>query len=277
MTTTLAVTVYPFVYDEATRRGLFFDTYAFEVDHGVSPVGITRLATDRAAYEPGETVFVDLELENGSAGRDAAVAARVVEAGTGAEVAGLALRTLKAVEGRATYRAAWESEGAAPGSYTVRVELMDGPFPLDAEEVTFRLGRAGGVVRELTVPGTAEVGEDVALSLTFENTGTVALTGTVVVEVYAGGQEEARFEEGFEGVGPGEEAGLMGVWEDVGLGDYAVVGYALFEGEATAPVSGMVRVGRRVYLPVVVRCGQPQRTERVTKGMGGVLHGLAGS
>jgi hypothetical protein len=45
----------------------------------------------------------------------------------------------------------------------------------------------------------------------------------------------------------------MGVWEDVGLGDYAVVGYALFEGEATAPVSAAVRVGKRVYLPVVVR------------------------
>jgi hypothetical protein len=73
------------------------------------------------------------------------------------------------------------------------------------------------------------------------------------VEVYAGGQEEARFEEGFEGVGPGEEAGLMGVWEDVGLGDYVVVGYALYEGEATAPVSAAVRVGKRVYLPMVVR------------------------
>jgi len=31
------------------------------------------------------------------------------------------------------------------------------------------------------------------------------------------------------------------------------VAYAMFEGEATAPVSGMVRVGRRAYLPVVVR------------------------
>jgi len=54
-------------------------------------------------------------------------------------------------------------------------------------------------------------------------------------------------------VGTGEETGLAAMWENVGLGDYTVVAYAMFEGEAAAPVRGMVRVGGRAYLPVVAR------------------------
>jgi hypothetical protein len=258
-TTTLGITVYPFAYDPVTKRGLFYQAYEFEIDHVASAVAITQLQTDRSSYEPGAPVQVDLVLENDlSQGQDVAIQGMIQEAGTGAVVEGLELRTLKAVEGKATYTAVWDSTGFEPGSYSVAVVLVgEGDIQLDAAVASFQLGESAGEIMDFAVePVRFDPGMTVEVSLAFSNSGTVPLTGTLVVLIQDEGEEiVAEFTEPFAGVEPGRGASMEATWDTrgVGVGDFTAVGYGLYDGKGCEPVTVTVEAGRRVYLPLVIR------------------------
>ncbi|MGD2105414.1 MAG: C25 family cysteine peptidase, partial [Anaerolineae bacterium] len=256
-TTTLAITVYPFVYDAVTRRGIFFQHYEFEIDHAPSSVAITRLETHQPSYEPGAPVLLELELQNEGSAHDVTVSGVIRRAGTGEVVGGLELRTLKVVEGPAAYTLVWDSAGAAPGSYTTVIDLSGGGVPLDSAQATFELGEgAAEVVGFDAEPAHVDVGEGVNVWLEISNTGAVSITGTLVIQVQGRvGELVAQFQESFAGVPPEGGAVLEAVWETAGVNpaDFTLVGYGLFDGKATEPVATTVRVGRRVYLPSVLK------------------------
>jgi len=258
-TTTLGITVYPFAYDPVTKRGLFYQAYEFEVDHVSSAVAITRLETGRPSYEPGEPVRVDLALESGlSEGQDVAIQGVIQEAGPGTVVDGLELRTLKAMEGKATYTAVWDSTGFEPGSYSVAVDLVnEGGIRLDTAMASFQLGESAGEITDFTVDSVQfDAGERLGVSLAFSNAGTVPITGTLVVQIQDEGEEiVAEFSEPFAGLEPGMGASMEAAWDTagVGVGDFAVVGYGLYDGKGCEPVVISVGSGRRVYLPVVLK------------------------
>jgi hypothetical protein len=178
-------------------------------------------------------------------------------AGTGEVVGGLELRTLKAVGGKAAYTVLWDSSGAGPGSYTALIDLSGGGVPLDSAQATFELGEgAAEVVGFDAEPAHVDVGESVNVWLEISNTGAVSITGTLVIQVQGRvGELVAQFQESFAGVPPEGGAVLEAVWETAGVNpaDFTLVGYGLFDGKATEPVATTVRVGRRVYLPLVLK------------------------
>jgi hypothetical protein len=182
----------------------------------------------------------------------------IQEAGTGAVVDGLELRTLKAVEGKATYTAVWDSTGFEPGSYSVAVVLVgEGDIQLDAAVASFQLGESAGEIMDFAVePVRFDPGMTVEVSLAFSNSGTVPLTGTLVVLIQDEGEEiVAEFTEPFAGVEPGRGASMEATWDTrgVGVGDFTAVGYGLYDGKGCEPVTVTVEAGRRVYLPLVIR------------------------
>lgn len=258
-TTTLGITVYPFAYDRVTKRGRFYEAYEFEIDHVASAIAITRLETAEPSYEPGAAVRVDVEIEDpASEGRDLAVRGVIQQAGTGAMVDGMKLRMLKAVEGKAAYTAVWESTGFEPGSYQVMVDLVDREGTRwDTAERTFRLGESAGEITSFAVaPKRFDPGDSVDVSLAFTNTGTVPITGTLVVQIQDEGEDiVAEFTDSFAGVAPGTGASLEAIWDTTGVGaeDFMLVGYALYDGKSCEPVTVAVEAGRRVCLPLVMR------------------------
>lgn len=257
-TITLIITLYPFLYDAATTDVRFYKNYSFGIEYTVSPVTITAMSTDQDEYEEGEPVQAEIWLENTGAAQDVSVTAVIKTYPAGEPAAGLALQTLTGLTGAATFASEWDTEGFAPGGYTLEVTLSDAQNQiLDRSTRTFHLGVASGQVTSLGVtPLHFKPGDTLDASLVFENTGSIDLAGTAVIKVQddEGGLVE-EFKQAFAALAPGETVTLDAAWDTTGAsrGDYAIVGYALYGGGATEPQVVKVSTERRVYLPILYR------------------------
>ena len=171
---------------------------------------------------------------------------------------GLPLELLEGLSGTAFFSSQWDSTGFEPGTYDIDVLLatMDGKV-LDQETVGVRLGIYAGEVTTFTVaPVAFESGETVDASLVFSNTGTVPLTGTLVIQVQDGaGETIEQLTQAFGGLLPGDSVRFDSIWDTTGAaGDtYTVLGYVHYDGKATLPQRVVVSNLRRLYLPVVMR------------------------
>ncbi|HHH41509.1 MAG TPA: hypothetical protein ENK56_05845, partial [Chloroflexi bacterium] len=259
--TTLALTVYPFVYNSRTTEVRFYKSYSFTVDYVVSDVGITGLSLGAPAYEPGEVVRADLALESTSGeGKDVVVSAVVRDESSAEVVDGLLLRSLTNLQGDASFTAQWDSSGFEPGFYSIVVEVQDPQGTLlDRRVETFRLGTVAGEVAPLTVtPNPFTVGDRVSITLVFSNTGTVPITGTAVIQVRdAAGEAVQEFSRDLTTLGPSSDVGFTEVWDTTGVaeGTYGVIGYVLYDGGATDPATASVGTRTYVYLPLVLKEG----------------------
>jgi parallel beta-helix repeat protein len=244
-TTTLVIILYPFYYNPLTTDVKFYKNYSFDINYMASPVAITTLTTDRNEYHQDDTVIVDIGLNNSGEPQDVIFSASVNRYGSGNTVDGLLLRTLKDFAGPASFSPRWDSDGFEPGYYFVEVTLKDtGGNVLDTETELFRLGISSGVVTALTAtPEHFELGDEIAINMTFANTGTVNLTGTAIVRVINGtGGTVEEYRHNVTDLLPSESVGFRDTWDTSGAeeGSYTIVGYVLYDGKATDPVSVMV-------------------------------------
>ena len=122
---TLVLRLVPFYYDPATTDFKFYKDYEFSVESSPSSVAIELLATDRAEYPQGETVLVDLWLNNSGEPQDVLFEAMIRSDATDEVVDGLPLRLLSSVEGLVTYFDQWDTTGYPPGSYIIEGVLRD--------------------------------------------------------------------------------------------------------------------------------------------------------
>ena len=103
--------------------------------------------------------------------------------GPGETVEGLPLTTLGGLRGLASFTPQWDSTGKAPGQYYVEVTAQDASGTvLDRRTERLTLGAPEGRVTGLTAtPQTFRAGDGVTLSMMFNNTGSLGLTGTAVL------------------------------------------------------------------------------------------------
>ncbi|MFO7742638.1 MAG: DNRLRE domain-containing protein [Anaerolineae bacterium] len=257
-TITLIITMYPFLYDSATTDIRFYKNYSFAIEYTVSPVTITAMSTDQDEYEEGEPVQAEIWLKNTGAAQDVSVTAVIKTYPTEEPAVGLALQTLAGLTGVASFAHEWDTEGFDPGGYTLEVTLTDAQNQiLDRSTRMFHLGVASGQATDLSVtPLHFKVGDTIDASLVFENTGSLDLTGTAVIKVQdEEGTLVEEFKQAFNDLAPGATTTLDVDWDTTGVarGDYALVGYALYDGMATEPEVVTVSTERRIYLPVVYR------------------------
>jgi hypothetical protein len=256
---TLLVMLYPFSYNVATTDAEFYKEHTLEIVYTYSDVSVGALTADQDTYQPGDAVAVDLVVENtGTAAQDVVVSAHVERYGSGQILEGLILQTLSGLAGSASFTPQWDSSAAEPGLYAVNVTLKDTAGNiLDSESALFGLGIAAGAVSSMTVTSHHfHVGDTVDASLVFENTGSLDLTGAAVIKVRdVEGTVVEEFEQAFSELAPGATVTLDADWDTTGLarGDYALVGYALYDGTATEPEVVTVSTERRIYLPILYR------------------------
>ena len=249
---TLVLNVYPFYYNQLTTGVRFYQNYSFEINYTASAVQIAALTTDKEVYSEEEEVLVNLWLNNSGNAQDVLVDA-VVKAGSSGEVAsGLLLRTVKECEGLASFSSRWNSSEVEPGYYFVEVTLKDASGNvLDRRTEMFRLGISSGEITHFTAtPEYFEIGDEIAIDLTFENTGTVNLTGTAVIMARnATGSEVMAFRHNVTDLIPLESVSFSDTWNtgEAEEGSYELIGYVLYESTATDPVSLIVRTVPDVF------------------------------
>jgi hypothetical protein len=235
---TLAIAMSPFYYNPLTTDVRFYKNYSFDIDYTVSTVEISRLETDKHVYEQGEQVLVDLEINNSAAQAKDVLVDAVIEAESSGEiVGGLLLRTLKGLAGPAYFSPHWDSNGFEPGYYYVRVTLKDtAGNVLDRKTEMFRLGISSGEITSFTAtPESFDIGDEIDISLAFNNIGTVDISGTALIRV----QDEAgdivqEFSHNVTGLAPDDSVSFDDTWDTSGAeqGTYHINGLVFYDGQA---------------------------------------------
>lgn len=257
---TLFLTIYPFYYHADTGDAKFYRNYSFDIELASSSVAIDELTTEEAAYAQGDEVLIDLLLENSGEAQDVIVDAQV-QTLAGEMVEGLLLRSLKGLTGTASFSPRWDSTGFDPGYYRVEAEVRDGAGEvLDRKAMQFRLGIFSGEVTALTaMPSYFDIGETISTSLTFSNTGDVAINGTARIEIRDGSSELVEtFTHTVTSLAPSDALTFDDQWDTSGAeeGTYGVIGYVLYDAKATEIETVTVSTETYVYLPLVLRGGQ---------------------
>lgn len=256
--TTLTIMIYPLYYNAQTTDILFYQDYGFDVLTTTTEVEITSLRTNRAAYRQGEKVSIDLTANNSGAPQNVIVAASVKTL-SDVTVDGLPLQSLGVLTGTVSAYLEWNTTGFAAGGHSVMVELRDGEGNvLDREVREFTLGVAEGQVTALTAsPRLFKIGNSVNMTLTFQNTGDMPITGTAIIQIaHTGGlTSTAVFTHSVTNLTPGNTITVANTWATTGQpeGDYAILGYIMDGGQVLGSKTTAIGTRTRVYLPIVIR------------------------
>ena len=117
------------------------------------------------------------------------------------------------------------------GGYYVEVELQDGAGNLlDREVREFTLGVAAGEVTALkATPALFKIGNSIAVTLTFQNTGDVPITGTAYIQIaHTDGLTSTRvFTHAVTNLAAGNTLTVADVWVTTGMPDRRLRGSRL--------------------------------------------------
>jgi hypothetical protein len=237
--TTLAVTVYPFVYNAALGEAYFHNQYSFAVDYVESDVDILALNTDRTTYDPGDRLTMDLLITNpGPEPQTLVLSGAITSTTDDAPVLDLPCRTLRDVGPAASWTDTLDTRRLLPGSYTLAVVLTtpDG-LMLDTQSTTFRIGSPRLDIDTLQpTPTNIMPDQDITLNLTVRNTGSVATSGLAVFSAKDhNGQTVADFEHPFDPIAPGESLVVSDSWNTSQTPDtsYTITAHVLYNGCST--------------------------------------------
>jgi hypothetical protein len=236
---TLAISIYPFYYNHLTTDIRFYRNYSFDISYTVSPVTITELTTEKVEYEQGQTVMAGIEIDNEADPQDVVVSAVLERHDSGELVDGLLLSTLKELSGPASFSPQWDSGGFDPGYYDLEVTLKDtSGNVLDRRSEMFRLGISSGEIASFAAtPEYFDIGNDIETSITFDNTGTVSITGSAIIKVLGPtGDPVHEFRHEITDLAPAESIGFADMW-NASEDSYTVVGYVMYDSKATVPVA----------------------------------------
>jgi len=241
-TKTLFITMYPFQYNPLTSMARFYKNYAFNIDCTFSQVGVNGIGTQKDAYQQGDLIAFNIDLENDGEPQDVAIQALIKKCGEETVVDGLLLRTLRNCVDLCSYTPKWDTTTFDPGDYCIEVTLTDhlGNL-LDRKTETFRLGTSSGVVTSLTAtPRYFHIGDAIEVNMKFDNVGTIPISGVAKIEVFNSlGTIVDEYQHDIAYLMPSESIGLSNTWDTSGVEEssYNIVGYVLYDGKASKPMT----------------------------------------
>jgi len=255
---TLTIRIYPFFYNSLTTDVKFYKNYHFDIRSIATGVSIAGVRADRGAYRTGDTAVIDVDIAGVTSAQDVILDVRVTGEGLDQPIAGLPLATLQSLRGAASATASWNVGSVAPGYYEVESVLRDtAGNRLDRRTTMIQVNPASGAVtRFAALPEFFRRGEPVALSMTFRNTGTAPITGTMTIRIQDEAQVTMReFDKDVAGLQAGQSTGFDVVWDTTGIqaGRFSATAFVTFDGVATDPVVIALSSVKRLYLPVAQR------------------------
>ncbi len=151
--TTLVIQVFPFYYEPETTDVKFYKNYSFSIEYILSNVAITSIYPDKDIYAPGDTVKIDISLNNSGDEQDVVVSTVIKEYASETTIAGLPLKSIKGLSGEASLTEEWNSSGTGEGNYYAEVTLSDTTGNiLDKKTAGISLGVPSSTTPEETTP-----------------------------------------------------------------------------------------------------------------------------
>jgi hypothetical protein len=122
---------------------------------------------------------------------------------------------------------------------------------LDRQTEMFRLGISSGEVTNFTAtPEYFDIGDDVDINMTFNNTGTVDITGTAVIKIFdSTGSVVEELRHNVTDLMPSESISFSDTWNTSGAEEdsYNIIGYVLYDSKATDPVTVTVSTQTKIF------------------------------
>ncbi|MBN1314848.1 MAG: hypothetical protein JXA42_05250 [Anaerolineales bacterium] len=258
---TLVINMYPFYYNSETTSVRFHDTYTFTIESITTTLSTADVDVGQEAYAQGEMVDVSVRAENAGDAQDLILEATIRKGTNDKIVESLLYQSLREVAGDSCFDVLWDSTGYDTGSYYARVDLLDKEGQVvNTALQEFQLGILSGEVTSLTAtPEEFDVGDMVDISMTFANSGTIPITGTVVLEIQTndGLSTTMTYTETIVDLQPLQGVQIDTQWDTSAAmaGDYRLVGYVSYEGQTTG-IRIVLLMGKgesMIYLPLVIR------------------------
>ncbi|MCJ7702867.1 MAG: Ig-like domain-containing protein, partial [Anaerolineales bacterium] len=261
LTTTLVIRAYPLRYNPLSSLAEFYDYYKFEPVVISSTVEIHHIHTDAPVYQQGDVVTIDLGVET-SAGiaQNAVLHAAILDGASGEQVTGLLLETLADLHDLASTTLWWDTSSHPQGDYmaSVSVRTHDGVL-LDQRTTPFQVGTRLAALSDFSTSQAAFlVGEPVTITVSFENSGTIPISGTVTINAHHPDEGILTpLELPVPLLEPGQQAHLEGVWDTSGIpaGTYFLVAQGFYPAAVTEPeiLELVANSETRIFLPIVFR------------------------
>jgi parallel beta-helix repeat protein len=251
--TTLLIMIFPFYYDPDTTNVQFYREYSFDIESITTSTEITSLATNEDAYPQGEPIMINLTIMNSGPAQDVVINASIKRYGSDELVDVLAPVTIEDLSGETACSLEWDSAGFATGYHYVEVTAHDlAGNLLDKETEMFRLGIASGEITALAAtPRYFEVGDVIDIAMTFNNTGTVNITGVAVTKITnaSSGTVAAEYRFNVSDLAPSAAIALNASWDTSGAqeGTYSIISYVLYDGKSTSPLTFTVSTVTDVF------------------------------
>jgi hypothetical protein len=271
----LTIKMYAFQYHPDMNEAQFFSSYSFAVTHTVTPVAVTALTTDKEEYMQDEPVTVCVRMNNQGVPTDVVAGVKIKTGGSDLLVDSLLLDTLPEFSGDASFCPVWNSTGYDPGYYRAEVTLQTGEGELlGLQSKTFRIGSSSGEIFNLIAsPDHFVPGDPVDISVSFLNSGTIPLNGSVFIKIQnTAGVVVRQFTHPFTDLIPGRQLNMANVWDTTNVADdvYHIVSYAAFDSMTTNVENTMVK-----QTAVILTRTSPNYT--VTSGSDIQIYGTSGA
>ncbi len=237
-TLTLILNIYPFFYNAKTTEVNFYTKYEFDIKFITSSISILEVSLEKNYYEPGEKVAINVIANNSGEAQDIFLNTIVKRYPSLEVLDSLPLVSIKGLKGDGLITQEWDTKGFDAGNYLFEVSLLDTSSNiLDKEICHLSLGRALIEIKNFSVsPKKFKVGDEILISMTFQNKGSGNVSGTSIFKVIIEGNVKKELKNEFKDLRPKDSITISDKWktsdEDKEM-LYTIVGYIEYESQST--------------------------------------------
>lgn len=237
-TTTLILNIYPFFYNASTTEAKFYKKYEFEIKFITSTVSITGLYKEKDLYDLGETVKLNVLLNNSDDAKDVYINTLVRVGAAPDIIDSLQLMSIKGLKGDGLVTQKWDTNGFKTSNYILETSIIDTSNNiLDKEEIAVKIGKTLIEVKSFSVsPKKFQLGEDLDITLSFKNAGSGNVSGTCIFKVISDNDVKKELRHAFNDLKRDASLTISDKWSTVEAEKgktYSVIGYIIYESQST--------------------------------------------
>jgi PKD repeat protein len=251
----LAITIYPFKYNANTTESSYCSIYTIGVTYVTTSAVMAGISSDKSAYDPGETVVLEVGLENAGGSENLILGITILQSGSLEVIDALPLMTLHEFQGAASIQMNWTETDVAPGEYIALAELNDTEgHRLSTASLSIPIGIPKVEITSFgAAPQHFEIGDEVVVEVTARNTGSVDASGACFVIVRNNEMIVQATEINFTGVKPNHQRAFQAAWDTSNATEdtiYTVLAYVSYNGMTTSAESCIISTNQMPVLAV---------------------------
>ncbi|MEO0005430.1 MAG: PKD domain-containing protein [candidate division WOR-3 bacterium] len=256
--TDLVLSVYPLQFNSEPGELVFHGEYQFRVKYIKTGITIVGASADKIAYETGERVKFALKLNNSAAPKEIVIRPMV----NGPVAIEIPEHRARIAGGDTTLVIEWDTKSAPSGDYTIQLLITDEKGnSVGKSETMVRLGiPTGGMIEFIAEPNIIRIGQDVRLTLKFQNTGSIPLSGEAVFRIFKNGSVINELTSPFAALAPNSTTTLTQTWKtdkaEKGV-NYYVTAFVRYDGNTTPAQQILLSTNQQPVAKLLLSPEQP--------------------